>query len=171
MTKLKFRIEQIAISPGETKAKLEAALMLFAALGGGVWIQDRVRAKGTVSGNPTENVAALHFNYELLEKAREFEVLQYVRGDNWLSRARDRDSDDDPAVVSHFGMHVTPDELDLWRRFFAMREISVAQDVWTVAHDNEAIAGKRWYNYVIFDTRSIIGVDLKFIVRKDSAPE
>ena len=41
----------------------------------------------------------------------------------------------------------------------------MAQEVFTESHTNPVIAGKRSYNYVIFDTREILGVDLKFIVR------
>jgi hypothetical protein len=39
----------------------------------------------------------------------------------------------------------------------------------TISHTNPVIAGKRWYTYVIFDTRSILGIDLKFIVRREAA--
>ena len=49
--------------------------------------------------------------------------------------------------------------------FFANRDIEVAQEVFTDSHTNPVIAGKRSYNYVIFDTKNILGVDLKFIVR------
>ena len=45
------------------------------------------------------------------------------------------------------------------------RGIKVAQEVFTKSHTNPVIAGKRKYNYVIFDTKEILGVDLKFIVR------
>ncbi|WP_211257045.1 hypothetical protein, partial [Xanthomonas pisi] len=67
--------------------------------------------------------------------------------------------------VSHLGMHVTAAELAEWRQFFNEEGIQVAQEVVTDSHTNPNIAGKRRYNYVIFDTREIIGVDLKFIVR------
>jgi hypothetical protein len=62
-------------------------------------------------------------------------------------------------------MHCTADELLKWRKFFRDRGIQIAQEVFTDSHSNPAIAGKRSYNYVIFDTRKILGVDLKFIVR------
>ena len=41
----------------------------------------------------------------------------------------------------------------------------MAQEVMTESHTNPVIAGKRTYNYVIFDTKEILGVDVKFIVR------
>jgi hypothetical protein len=68
--------------------------------------------------------------------------------------------------VSHLGMHCSAEELLKWRQFFADRSIAVAQEVMTQSHSNPAIAGQRWYNYVIFDTKDILGVDLKFIVRR-----
>ena len=67
--------------------------------------------------------------------------------------------------ISHLGMHCTADELLNWRDFFDERGIKVAQEVFTKSHTNPVIAGKRKYNYVIFDTKEILGVDLKFIVR------
>jgi hypothetical protein len=62
-------------------------------------------------------------------------------------------------------MHCSGDDLLKWREFFKERQINVAQEVFTESHTNPVIAGKRSYNYVIFDTREILGVDLKFIVR------
>ena len=62
-------------------------------------------------------------------------------------------------------MHCSAEELVQWRAFFAERDIPVAQEVFTESHTNPVIAGQRWYNYVIFDTKDILGVDLKFIVR------
>ena len=64
-------------------------------------------------------------------------------------------------------MHCTADELLGWRDFFKKRDIPVAQEVVTESHTNPVIAGKRTYNYVIFDTKEILGVDVKFIVRKN----
>ena len=74
-----------------------------------------------------------------------------------------------PKSVSHLGMHVTSGELEGWRHFFAERGIVVAQEVKTHEHTNPVIAGKRFYTYVIFNTRPILGVDVKFIVRRDVA--
>ena len=69
-------------------------------------------------------------------------------------------------------MRVTAAELAEWRKFFKEEGIQVAQEVVTDSHTNPNIAGQRRYNYVIFDTREIIGVDLKFIVRlnQDGTP-
>lgn len=184
----KFRVEQIAITPKDTVR----AKRLLAGLGLTEWFRDTVTAEGNVQvkkshrvftglgvlelGNPgtlesTElvkgvNEANLQFNYQAgngsdgaAGKPLELEILQYTEGPNWVQ--------DLGPVVSHLGMHCTAEELLEFRDFFASEGVQVAQEVETLAHTNPNIAGKRTYNYVIFDTRSILGVDLKFIVRRD----
>jgi len=151
---MKFIIEQIAICPKDpSKAK-----QLLKDMGAVDWSEDRVIAKGKVFDNQSENTADLSFNYDLIQ-GKEFEVLNYIAGDNWMKEQSRVNS------VSHLGMHCTADELLNWRDFFDERGIKVAQEVFTKSHTNPVIAGKRKYNYVIFDTKEILGVDLKFIVR------
>ena len=108
------------------------------------------------------NEANLSFNYSLIQ-GKEFEVLDYTEGANWMA------SPDRRWSTSHIGMHVSAEQLVEWRAFFAERDIFVAQEVFTLSHTNPVIDGKRSYNYVIFDTRHILGVDVKFIVRMDIA--
>ena len=157
---MKFTIEQIAIAPRDP----EAAKRLLAALGWGEWSEDHVIAEGEVFGAQAKNEADLSFNYEgspnssNMDDLLEFEVLCYTSGRNWMSRQ--------DFSASHLGMHCTADELVQWRAKFARLGIRVAQEVVTLSHTNPVIAGKRTYNYVIFDTRPILGIDLKFIVRK-----
>lgn len=160
---LKFKIEQVAIYPADPVA----AKKLLSEMGCGDWSDDIVVADGSVFGQEGRNYANLSFEYSLLQPANEFEILEYVSGANWM----DCRSNSDPNRVSHFGMHCTEQELVYWREFFERREIKVAQEVKTLSHNNPAIKGKRWYQYVIFDTFPILGVDLKFIVRKDHAPD
>lgn len=152
---MKFIIEQIAIYPPDPKKAIE----LLTALGATDWSHDLVVAEGKVDGDVVTNVGLLSFNYQLND-AKEFEVLSYKAGDHWMREY-------EPSV-SHFGMHCTVDELDKWKGFFKRRNISIAQEVDTLSHTNPVIAGKRLYHYCIFDTRAILGVDLKFIVRKDA---
>lgn len=153
---MKFTVEQIALCPRDP----EAAIELLTAMGLAEWARDHVCAKGFVFGVSASSAADLTFNYEgTSPKPLELEVLHYTAGRNWMTSR--------PASVSHFGMHVTANELDEWFDFFANRHIAVAQEVDTYSHTNPVIAGKRRYTYVIFDTRSILGVDVKFIVRKD----
>lgn len=154
---MKFVIEQIAIAPKDpVRAKI-----LLAEMGAGEWHNDHVVATGKVFGKAGTNEADLSFNYELFG-GKEFEILDYTAGANWvddLNRGRN--------TVSHLGMHCSAEELLQWRKFFAERGFPVAQEVFTNSHTNPVIAGKRKYNYVIFDTKEVLGVDLKFIVRID----
>lgn len=149
---MKFVIEQLAFCPADP----DRAIKLLTAMGATEWAKDLVLASGKVRCIRGHNEAALAFNYQML-KGPELEVLHYTDGPNWMERHG--------ASVSHVGMHVTAEELAWWRGFFAEQNIAVAQEVITQSHTNPVIAGKRNYNYVIFDTRDILGVDVKFIVR------
>ncbi len=155
---MKFIIEQIAIVPPRAAQAIE----LLTEMGLGEWARDHVCASGTVFGIPGDNAADLAFNYEASSsKPLEFEVLDYTSGRNWM--------DIHLPSVSHLGMHCTEEELERWRAFFTSRGINVAQEVRTKSHTNPVIAGKRLYTYVIFNTRPILGVDVKFIVRREHA--
>lgn len=161
---MKFRIEQLAISPADpVKAK-----ELLIAMGFETWVEDHVKAQGEVGYSfNCMNEADLSFNYEAFA-GKEFEVLNYTDGPNWLTSAKcmqNRSGSSDLSLASHIGMHCTHAELQEWRDFFAARDIRIAQEVFTRSHTNEAIKDTRRYNYVIFDTRAILGIDVKFIVR------
>lgn len=158
---MQFKIEQIAIAPHNPTAAME----LLTAMGAGEWAKDHVVANGSVFEIPGGNEADLAFDYEMLKDANELEVLHYTAGDNWLLWNGRSIS----PSVSHFGMHCTEEELAGWKVFFASRDIGIAQEVYTDSHSNPAIAGKRNYHYCIFDTREILSVDIKFIVRIDTA--
>lgn len=112
-------------------------------------------------GYASNNEANLSFNYGLVT-GNEFEVLDYTTGINWM------ESFDRQNSVSHLGMHCSAEELAKWREFFSARNIQVAQEVVTQSHTNPAIKDSRRYNYVIFDTKAVLGVDLKFIVRLEA---
>jgi len=157
---MKFHIEQIAIMPRDPIAARE----LLAAMGAVTWAQDHVTATGEVFGEVVDvSEAELSFNYEMNRqdgKPIEFEVLHYVKGsEHWLEGAS--------PSVSHLGMHASEEDLEKWRKFFGDRGIRVAQELRTRHHTNPVIAGKKWYSYVIFDTRRILGVDIKMIVRRE----
>lgn len=155
---MKFVIEQIAIVPPNPAE----AIALLTEMGLGEWARDHVSASGQVFGTPATSEADLAFNYDATSpKPLEFEVLNYTAGTNWM--------DTHGPSASHLGMHVTAEELEGWRHFFSERGIRVAQEVKTHEHTNPVIAGKRFYTYVIFDTRRILGIDCKFIVRRDVA--
>lgn len=151
---MKFKIDQIALNPRDPAR----AIALLTKMGASEWALDHVKAEGFVFEEmEVKNEADLAFNYDLLENARELEVLHYTTGDNWMQYH--------PRSVSHLGMHCSDHELEEWVQFFKAEGISIAQEVTTKEHTNPLIAGKRWYRYVIFATRPILGVDVKFIVR------
>lgn len=157
---MQFKVEQIALCPEFD----EDAIELLEDMGLTEWVDDHVTAEGSVyRDTDVINEADLHFNYTALADAKELEVLYYSRGYNWMFGQTAR--------VSHFGMHVTEEELSEWRKFFAKRGIDVVQEVNTTHHTNPAIAGKRYYHYVIFGTYKVLGVDIKFIVRQDELHE
>ena len=156
---MKFVIEQIALCPPDPSK----AIALLQAIGLSDWAHDIVIAQGKVFDKAAINRAALAFNYQASSdapKPLELEVLNYQIGANWM--------EDEPASVSHLGMHCSMAGLEEWRLRFANLGIKVIQEVDTVSHTNPVIAGKRWYKYVIFGTRHVLGVDLKLIVRKDA---
>lgn len=151
-----FKLEQLAIAP--PKDQVDKAIELLKDIGlCDMFVFDTVRSVGTVFDDVAENEARLAFNYTALTHAQEFEVLHYLNTANWMEKHG--------PSASHFGMHVKAHELEEWKAFFADRNIKIAQEVRTMQHSNAAISGKRWYHYCIFDTRAILGIDLKFIVR------
>jgi len=171
LTVPRFQIQQIAMVVCNT----QAAFTLLSDLGLTDWIHDTVVAEGKVFGLEGANTANLHFNYqagtgiEYIDgdgtqrydtKPLELEILDYTDGPNWM--AENGSSLDS---VSHLGMHVTAEQLAQYRAYFEAEGIPVAQEVVTQSHTNDHIKDSRRYNYVIFDTRELIGVDLKFIVR------
>lgn len=153
---MQFVIEQIALCPPNP----DAAIDFLRQLGLDEWVQDHVCATGTVEGSPGSNEADLAFNYQATPMGHlELEVLHYTDGPHWMDRR--------PFSVSHLGMHCSSAELEVFREKMAALGVKVVQEVNTTSHTNPVIAGKRTYNYTIFGTRYILGVDLKFIVRRD----
>lgn len=158
---MKFFIEQIALCPPDPKK----AIRMLSELGLDEWVKDHVVAEGKVYGQSGKNEADLAFNYQntrTADKPLELEVLHYTSGPNWMAHRR--------PMVSHLGVHCTAEELEGFRRKFADMEIRVAQEVFTESHTNPFLLETgRKYQYVIFDTYDVLGVDLKFIVRRERA--
>lgn len=154
---MKFKIEQLAINPRVPND----AFKLMGLLGLTDWSHDMASAKGPVHGQPADeagNVASLSFNHET--PGLELEIINYRSGDNWLAKHNTHAS-----IASHIGMHCSAEELEQWRAKFKALGINVAQEVVTTNHTNPNVPEGRRYKYVIFDTRDIIGLDVKFIVR------
>lgn len=152
---MQFKIQQIAFCPADP----ERAMALLKKIGLSKWTLDTVTATGKVHGEAGTNTANLAFNYESFD-GNELEVLDYTHGRNWMDGQR--------PTVSHVGMHCSEAELSEWKALFAEEGIAIAQEVFTDAHTNPFLieTGRR-YHYCIFDTRAILGTDLKFIVRRE----
>jgi hypothetical protein len=160
--KLQFKIEHIAINPTNP----EKAKSLLIKLGLEDWIHDHVVNSGLVFGEgPNLSHLDLGFNYQAHPqrpfpdgsmRPLELEIMKYADGPNWMQRRADS--------VSHFGMHVTEDELVEYAKVFLEEGIAIAQETYTKSHQNPHIQNSRRYHYRIYDTHSILGVDLEFIV-------
>lgn len=157
---MQFKIEQLALKLNPFAH--DVALTFLADCGITDWVEDTVHARGFVAGHQAENTAKLRFNYEAFN-GKELEVLQYEAGANWLSGF-------EAAIVSHIGMHCGEHDLPAWFALMAKYNIEVIQEVFTDSHSNPAIKDERRYHYVIFNTRGLIGTDMKFIVRRKFTP-
>lgn len=160
----KFKFEQIALSVDPLRRAV--ALALLDELGITDWHEDHVNATGTVGGESVhKNTAHLAFNYQATsEKPLELELLQYTNGFNFVDDAKDMHRAD--AIATHIGMHVTAEQLENEvRPIFERFMIKTSQEVKTDSHTNPAIKDSRRYQYTIFATRDLLGIDLKFIVR------
>lgn len=156
-----FKIEQLALRLPTSDGQRKIAMDFLARCGMSDWVLDSVEATGTVMGRASRNRATLQFNYSAFD-GKELELLRYEKGTpNWLDSV-----DQGSALVSHIGMHCSEEDLAEWRRVMADFNITLAQEVWTDSHSNPRIRGCRRYHYVIYDTRELIGVDMKFIVRR-----
>lgn len=153
---MQFKIEQLALAINPERE--EEALRFLADCGISNWITDTVFAEGRVFGEQARNIADLRYNYTALDGAKELELLKYTYGSNWLDTLQ-------MPCVSHIGMHVTHTELQDWMDLMSRHSIPIIQSVCTTQHSNPRIKDCRRYNYIICGTRSLIGVDMKFIVR------
>lgn len=155
-----MKIEQIAIATySEEQAK--QIIENLKTLGYDEWVEDTVTAEGTVFDKQTVNVAKLNFNYQM---GFELEIITYLVGYSWHEKRNVEDNIQFP-FQSHMGKHATAGEIDLMKKKMEKLGCGIAQEVYTLSHTNPAIAGKRKYHYVVFDSREKLGFDLKLIER------
>lgn len=155
-----MKIEQLAIACKNPEKVIGALSTVF---GAGQWSEDTVVARGKVHGFPTENQASLNFNYQI--GPFEFELLNYEHGNNWHTYVCNEEGNKAENFLSHLGVHID-DPADFEHTYKVLQEqFNIAQEVVTQSHTNEAIKDLRRYRYVIFDSRKILGFDLKIIQR------
>ncbi len=153
-----MKIEQIAIATKDTK-QAEEIINNLKRIGLNEWVEDTVTAEGKVFNKGVTNVAQLNFNYQL---GFELEILTYLAGENWHMKRVD---EMDFPFQSHMGLHVDKKEMQEMKSKMSSIGCGIAQEVYTLSHTNPAIAGKRKYHYVVFDSREKLGFDLKLIER------
>ncbi len=152
---------------------MDAAKRAYRALGCDTWVDDMVTAQGKIGvvkdsrKHPTEvNVAHLAFNYQL---GIELELIQYKAGNNWHQvggRVDEANSCAHP-FASHMSWHT--EDIAVEHSAFESKGLHVIQDVVTLSHTNpHLVESGRKYRYIIFDSRNLIGFDLKLIQRVDN---
>lgn len=149
-----YNIEQIAIAVGDI-TDMKKLLTIF---GCKDWVEDTVNAKGLIMGQNKicSNTAILNFNYDL---GVELELLKYTDGENWHAAKGKR-----PPFISHMGFHIDDiDDMEKIRENMYKQGIGIAQEVFTVSHTNDT-KGKK-YHYIVFNSESKLGFDLKIIRR------
>lgn len=153
-------IDQIAVYSENPEKLMQTFNDIF---GCTEWVKDTVVAKGMVGElKEVTNKANLYFNYQLMNC--EFEILKYIEGENWHKyKGRLTKISRENCFLSHVGIHTENMEEMKWK--LIEKGFRIIQEVETQSHTNENIKGKRWYKYVIFDTRDALGFDLKFIER------
>lgn len=157
-----IKIEQVAIYAPNPNLLIEN---LSQSLGLTEWVHDTVIAQGDVFGREAMNKAKLSFNYQL---GYEFELITYHNpsGQDWHS-AQGRALNGFP-FLSHKGYHV--EDMEAEKKKYTDLGWVIAQEVKTISHTNPyLIEKKRRYHYVVFDSRKIIGFDLKLIKRIEGA--
>lgn len=159
------KIDQLAIYTQDPKSTRDLLGVLF---GMTEWVQDIAVGSGEVYGTYHRTIAGdLSFNYQT---GIEIEVLHYVTPDHWHSaRARMAAEYMTPGLfVSHIGVHV--DDMAEARKVYERAGWRVAQEVHTFTHTNPYLKERgRTFHYVVWDSRGIIGFDLKLIQRIEKA--
>lgn len=144
-----FKIDQIAFIAVDAQDVLDVKRRF--GLEDAEWVEDVVRAEGTVRGKPATNLARLLFNYDL---GIELEILQYLDGRNYAQHISG-------GSLCHIGMH-----WDGTGEKPVFDGLEVVQEVETMSHTNEFLVetGRR-YKYTIYNGLGKHGVYLKIIER------
>lgn len=139
----------------------------YEGLGCKTWVDDTVVARGFVAdgnlaggdANDVYNVAHLAFNYDL---GTELELITYKSGTNWhLAGGRVAPYRTDP-FLSHMSYHTQDMDTEIDR----LKSFKIAQRVDTLLHTNPFLVEcGRLFKYCVFDTRKLLGFDVKIIQR------
>lgn len=125
------------------------------------WVHDFAIGDGFVFGVPVMDIVGeLWFNYQT---GLEVELLRYHSPMNWHA-VRDPRTPVMRPFFSHIGTHV--EDMAVARLPYEAAGWKVAQELWTKSHTNQYLKDRgRTYHYVVWDSRDIIGFDVKLIQR------
>lgn len=164
---LPMKIDQVAFYANDPGYARDLFGVMF---GMKEWVTDIALARGTVFGIEVQRMAGeLSFNYQA---GIEVEVLHYITPLHWHSaRAKFLGESLPPGIfLSHIGTHV--DDMAVARLPFEKAGWGVAQEVRTYSHTNPYLLERgRTFHYVVWNSQSIIGYDLKLIQRIEAKGE
>lgn len=137
-------------------ADQDAAVQLYRDLGYENWIEDNAELKGILDGKPVVTKARMQFNYDVF--GGELEFLTY-EGPN---RHAEQGRTGLPPFISHMSTYV--DDVR-WHTVQMYREFGMLpyHRFITQNHTNPAVVGKKRFIEAIYDTRALLGFDLKMI--------
>lgn len=122
------------------------------------WTYDEAILSGTEWGKPGSKKAFMAFNYDILPN--ELEFVHYSAPTRHLQDERDGN----PPFISHMSVMVDDVQWETLRIFnrFGMKPY---HEFLTGHHTNERVKGRKRFKEAIYDTRGLLGFDLKLIQR------
>ncbi len=151
----KFRIDRIALSMKSN----EKAIKILTDFGLAKWFVDDIKSEGIIYGGQGESES--HSRLARLtadvDYPLEVEVIERVKDPKWVV--------DFP--IGCLCMHVNDVQLAQFTAYLFDAGFCVAESVESKAHSSPAVKSSCRYRYVTFDTESVLGFHLRFIVLKD----
>lgn len=158
--KYKMDMNQVAIAYRDDRMNYDIKGML--GLHNAEWIKDTVRSEVTVrqsDGSYVQGINTAELEFCMAMGGKQFELIKYVGGPNWITTARNFLDESRLPFVAHIGFHL--DEGEDWPPMDSTAEL--VQEAKTFEHSNPEVnkAGRR-YHYRIFRVGYVY---MKFIKR------
>ena len=143
-----YQFHQIAIYA----AHQDDAVEFYRNLGHNDWIEDYASLVGWLDGELVETQAHMQFNYDIMPM--ELEFLTYSGPNRHAAQGRDGEV----PFISHMSVY-TDDVFEIIKQF----RMKPYHRFVTRNHANPGVAGKKRFIECIYDTRNVLGYDIKFI--------
>ena len=151
---LQYQFHQVAIFCPDHGAK--DAMDLYKTFGFKRWIEDSAELKGFLHGDPVVTKARMYFGYSVI--GGELEFLEY----EGPSRHQGSEGRGRSPYISHMSAYVDDVRTTVSDVYIVTGRVPYHRFI-TQNHTNPAVAGKKRFIEAIYDTRELIGYDLKFI--------